>query len=351
MAASFAPPTSDEELDERLSRPNAETVRAAAALSGDLLILGAGGKMGPSLARLARRSADQAGRNDLRVIAVSRFATRSVAEELKRDGIETIACDLTSPAARRGLPNAPNVIYMVGHKFGGGSSDPNRAVADYWGLNTYLAGASAEQFRDARIVAFSTGNVYPFTRAGEPPPSEETPPQPIGEYALSCLGRERLFQFVSYRHRTPVCLLRLNYAAELRYGVPVDVAQDILAHRPIDLSVPRVNFVWQGYANAVALRALAHAQSPAEVLNVTGPETVRIRDLAEGLGRRLGVEPTFAAAEGKASLLSDATKCHQRYGLPELTADEMLDLVADWLKRGGRTLDKPTKFHVRDGIF
>ncbi len=334
------------ELEEQLSSPTPLSLRAARELSGDLLVLGMGGKMGPSLVRLARRALDEAGRDNVRVIGVSRFSTGGLREELARDGIETIACDLLDPAARATLPSAPNVLFMLGHKFSAGEG-PER----YWAINVLLPALLAEQFKQSRIVCFSTGNVYPFTTASEPLPTEETPAAPVGEYAVTALGRERLIQWTSRQYGTPACLLRLNYAVEPRYGVLVDIAQKILARESVDLTTPLVNIVWQGYANAVAVAAFSICASPAAILNLTGLETVRVRDLATELGRRLGMEPTFREPEGAKSLLSDASRCHELFGSPELTTDELLDMTCHWLTHGGRTLGKPTKFQVQDGKF
>lgn len=336
----------ESQLEERLSRPTTLSLRSARELSGDLLVLGMGGKMGPSLVRLARRSLDETGRKGVRVIGVSRFSSGGLQEELNRDGIETIACDLLDPAAREKLPPAPNVLFMLGHKFSAGEG-PER----YWAVNVLLPALLAEQFQNSKIVCFSTGNVYPFTTASEPLPTEATPTAPIGEYAVTALGRERMIQWASLQHGTPACLLRLNYAVEPRYGVLVDIAQKILARESVDLTTPLVNIVWQGYANAVALAAFSLCAAPAAILNLTGLESLRVRDLATELGRRLGLEPNFREPEGTKSLLSDATRCHQLFGSPELTTAELLDMTCHWLHRGGRTLGKPTKFQVQDGKF
>ncbi len=361
--------TTEEQLEERLSRPTSGTVEAMRHLEGDLLVLGAGGKMGPSLVRLARRSADEAGRRDLRVIAVSRFSSPGVCDALRRDGIETIACDLLDEKQRRSLPPAPNVLFMLGHKFSGDSSrlaprdESSRGARclhygaqhggaeRYWAMNVYLPGLLAEQYRQSRIVAFSSGNIYPFTKVGQPAPKEDAPCGPIGEYATTVLGRERVLQYVSIAHRTPVCLLRLNYAVEARYGVLVDLAEAILARRPISLAVPEVNFIWQGHANAVALQSFPLAASPANILNLTGTDRHRVRDLAERIGRRLDVEPIFADTEGDTALVSDASRCRELFGAGDMDVEELINFVADWLKAGGHTLGKPTKFQVTDGKF
>lgn len=338
--------TTETELEDLLSRPAPSTVAALAELSSDLLLLGVGGKMGPSLARMARRALDEAGRSDVRVIGVSRFSTGGLREQLERDGIVTIACDLLDPAARAVLPDAAHVLFMTGFKFGA-STAPWMA----WATNVFAPAALVERYRQARVVAFSTGNVYPLTASDQPAPNEETPCGPVGEYAATAMGRERMFQFASDRYGTRVCLLRLNYAVDLRYGVPLDIARPLLAGEPIDLSIPRVNMVWQGYANRVALESFALAQAPPCILNVTGQGHHRVRELAERLGRLLEIEPKFAGVEGTAALLSDASLCHRRFGAPEIDGDELLAMVATWIRAGGRLLDKPTKFQVHDGRF
>jgi nucleoside-diphosphate-sugar epimerase len=252
---------------------------------------------------------------------------------------------LLEEPARAALPPAANVLLMLGYKFSAQS-----LPGMHWAMNTYLPGLLAEQYRQSNIVCFSSGNVYPFTSIDEPSPREDTPCAPVGEYAISAWGRERMLQYASARFGTRVCLLRLNYAVEARYGVLVDLGQQILARKPIDLATPQVNIVWQGYANSVALEAFSLVNSPADILNLTGPRE-RVRDLALDLGRRLSVAPEFAGEEGATALLSDATRCRQLFGEPELGREQLLDLVADWLKSGGRTLGKPTKFQVRDGKF
>jgi nucleoside-diphosphate-sugar epimerase len=333
------------EFEERLSRPTPGSIRAMRDLTGDLLILGASGKMGPSLAVMARRSAEAAGRSDLRITGVARYSTPGSREALEASGVQTIACDLLDEEARRTLPDCPNVLMMLGYKF---SKDALPGL--HWAMNTYLPGLLAEQYRRSRIVCFSSGNVYPFTPVDAPQPTESTPCQPVGEYAMTAFGRERMLQYASARHGTPVCLLRLNYAVEARYGVLIDLAEQLLSGQPIDLATPYVNFVWQGYANSVALEAFSLARSPADILNLTGPRE-RVRDLAIELARRLGVEAKFTEPEGPTALLNDASRCWELFGQPELDREELLDLVADWMRSGGRTLGKPTKFQVRDGKF
>ncbi|MGE0605761.1 MAG: NAD-dependent epimerase/dehydratase family protein [Pirellulales bacterium] len=339
-------PTTEAELEELLSRPTELSLRAMQEMQGDLLVLGVGGKMGASLLRLARRSADEAGRPRQKIIGASRFSKSGLREELQRERIETVPLDFLNEQDRHRLPDAPNVLFMFGHKFGA-----NGLPGIYWAMNTYLPGLLAEQFRQSRIVAFSSGNVYPFTPVDQPPPAEDSACSPVGEYAITAWGRERMLEFVSARHGTPICLLRLNYAVDLRYGVIVDIAQKLRSGEPIDLSVPEVNYCWQGWANAVSLAAFVHAGSPAAVFNVTGTGRHKVRDLAKELGRRLDIDPRFSEPEGTTALVSDASRCHQVFGDPSIGDLELLDYVAAWLRGGGRTLGKPTGFQVRDGKF
>ena len=282
----------DAELEERLSRPSDADAAALAAMDGDLLILGAGGKMGPSLARLARRAADKAGVKK-RVIAVARFSDASLPAELAADGIETITADLLEPGELEKLPDIPNVIYMAAKKFG-------TAGAEHltWAMNTHLPGLVASRFRNSRIVAFSTGNVYPLRSLSEGGAVESTPVAPVGEYAQSALGRERMFEYGSAKWGTPVVILRLNYAIDLRYGVLLDIGQAVYQRQPVDLRMPLVNVIWQGDANSWCLRSFAHCQSPPFVLNITGPETLAVREIAADFGRHFGVEPQFTRGTG-----------------------------------------------------
>jgi nucleoside-diphosphate-sugar epimerase len=340
-----AGPRTDPELDELLSRPTPDDVAAAAVLDGDLLILGAGGKMGPSLARLARRACDEAGVRR-RVIAVSRFQTPGLARALIAHGVETIACDLLDAHALANLPDTPNVLLMAGQKFGT-AADP----AATWALNAFLPAAVIQRFPAARMVVFSTGNVYPLVPAPGRGASESDPVGPVGEYAQSALARERLVTFFAARQGTPAALLRLNYAVELRYGVLRDLADRVVRRQPVDLGMGWVNVIWQRDANAVALRALAHGAVPPLVLNVTGPEQLRVRDLAARLGERLGVSPVFAGREADTALLSDASCCHALLGPPTVSAATALDWVAEWVRGGGGSLGKPTHFDERGGRF
>ena len=334
------------ELEERLSRPTDADAAAMSALNGDLLILGVGGKMGPSLARLARRASDLAGTRH-RIVAVARFSNTRLPAELAARGIEAIACDLLEPGALLSLPEISNVIFMAARKF-------ETAGAEHltWAMNTYLPGLVAERYRNSRIVAFSTGNVYPLRSVSEGGAVESTPVGPVGEYAQSALGRERMFENGSTRWGTPVALLRLNYAVELRYGVLVDIGRAVFERRPISLSMPYVNVIWQRDANSSCLRSFPHCQSPPFVLNITGPETLSVRELASEFGRHFGTEPRFLPEpQGHTALLNNAAKSRTLFGDPTVTPPEMIEWIADWIRQGGVMLNKPTHFQTRDGKF
>ena len=334
-----------EQLEKVLATPSAAGVEDMAKLDGDILILGVGGKMGPSLAKLAVNTAREAGVKR-RVIGVSRFSSGGLAEELQKCGVETLAADVLDEAQLQSLPEVENVIYMIGFKFGSHGQEHRT-----WAVNTYLPGRVAEKFSDSRIVAFSTGNVYPLTPLTMGGASEEHPPAPVGEYAQSCLGRERVFTYFSSLHKTPMVLFRLNYAIDMRYGVLLDVATAVKEQRPIDLSMGHANVIWQGDANELALRALHVASSPPLVLNVTGPEMVSIRWLAQRFGDLLGVEPIFTGQEQNTALLSNASRAHQLFGYPRVSLRQMIEWMAQWVQLEGETLGKPTHFQERKGRF
>ena len=334
------------ELEERLSRPSDAVVSAMDAIDGGVLILGAGGKMGPSLAKLARRAADLAGTRR-RVLAVSRFSNSDLRADLSGHGVEAIASDLLEPSALDQLPEIPNVIFMAARKFGT-SGDEHLT----WAMNTYLPGLVADRFRNSRIVTFSTGNVYPLRPVSGGGAVETTPVEPIGEYAQSALGRERMFQYGSARWGTKVTILRLNYAVELRYGVLVDIGRAVFERRPVSLTMPYVNVIWQGDANLWCLRSFVYCQSPPFILNITGPETLSVREIALEFGRRFGVEPTFLPeANNSTALLSNASRANELFGNPSVTPSEMIEWIAEWIMHGGATLNKPTHFQTRDGKF
>lgn len=333
------------DLDDLLSRPTEADVAAMAALDGDLLILGAGGKMGPTLALRARRAVQWSGAR-VRVRAVARFSRSGIAEQLHAAGVDTISADLLEPGAVEHLPDCNNVIFMAAMKFGTTGGEPLT-----WAMNTFLPGLIAHRYRRSRIVAFSTGNVYPLVAPVSGGATEFTPPNPIGEYAQSALGRERMFEYVSREFGTPVVLLRLNYANELRYGVLLDIGRRVFERQPVDLRMGAVNVIWQGDANSMCLRSFAHAQSPPLVLNITGPEITSVRYIANEFGRRFGVDPILDGTESDTSLLSNGSQATRLFGYPTVTLGQMIDWVTTWIGMGGNTLGKPTHFEARDGRF
>ena len=337
--------TGEEQLDDVLSQPNQADVDAMREMQGDLIILGISGKMGPSLARRARRASDAAGVTR-RVIGVARFTSPGSREDLEKHGIETIPADLLEPGALEALPDAPNVIFMAARKFG--STGAEYAT---WAMNSHLPGKVAERYRAARIVAFSSGNVYPLSPVVEGGSTEQSPVAPVGEYAMSALGRERMFEHYSRQHGTAVTLLRLNYAIDLRYGVLYDIGMKVFERKPVDLAMGNANVIWQGDANSVCLRSFRYAESPPFVLNLTGPETVSVRWTAQRFGAHFGVEPELRGAESPTALLNNAALCMRLFGYPSVSVHEMIEWIAGWIGMGGRSLGKPTKFELRDGKF
>ena len=332
-------------LDELLSRPHRATVEALRAAQGDLLILGAGGKMGPSLARMARRATDEAG-DSRRVVAVSRFSDAAARTALDDAGVETVAGDLIDPEFVETLPTFPNVVYMVGLKFG-----TSQQAGATWVTNSYLPGVVCRKFARSRIVAFSTGNVYPFVPIEGGGSRESDLLEPVGEYGMSALARERIFEYFCDALKLPIAIHRLNYAVEMRYGVLVDLAQQVALEQPISLAMGYFNCIWQGDANELALRSLPHAACPPRVFNLTGAETVSTRDVCEQLAQLMGRPVTFCDEPSPNALLSSADRTLQLLGPPITPLKQVIEWTAEWVSDGGPTWDRPTHFEVRDGKF
>ncbi len=343
--AALTTPADADALDALLSRPTEGVLRTLERHPGDVIILGAGGKMGPTMAMMARRALDELGRRD-RVIAVSRFSSDDVPRRLETMRIVVVRCDLTSRDAVWMLPDAPNVIFMAGQKFGT-AAHPSLT----WVANTVVPAICAGRFAHSRIVAFSTGNVYPLVPVSSGGATETHALGPVGEYAASCVGRERVLEFYAERNRTPLAIVRLNYAIDLRYGVLADLAGKIWRGEPVDVTMGHVNIIWQGDANARAIQCLDHAAVPPLVINITGTATLPVRELAARLGERLGRTPHIIGSEAPDALLSNAARSRELFGEPTVSLDEMIALVADWTRRGGATLGKPTHFETRDGRF
>jgi nucleoside-diphosphate-sugar epimerase len=336
---------SEDDLEDYLTRPSAALVGAIRSLTSPLVILGAGGKMGPTLAVRARRAAEAAG-HPLEIVAISRFGQGQARDWLAKRGIRTVSADLLDPGAVRGLPDAVNVVYLVGQKFG-----TSQAPARTWAVNTLIPVFAAERYRHARMVALSTGNVYPLGRAVARGSVESDPLHPVGEYANAAVARERLFEYCSRRDGTAIALIRLFYAVELRYGVLLDLASWIREGLPIPLANGWFNCIWQGDANDMILRSFALAASPPTGWNLCGPEPFAVRDIALRLGVRLGHEPRFSGAESDTALLGNAAPICGVLGTPPTPIDRVLDWVADWVRRGGPTLGRPTHFEMRDGNY
>ncbi|MCL6605058.1 MAG: NAD(P)-dependent oxidoreductase [Paenibacillus sp.] len=333
------------ELEAKLAEPSEKLIAELSVLDGDIMLLGVGGKMGPSLARLAVQAIQMAGIRK-RVIGVSRFSNEESKRELEEAGVETISCDLLNDNDLQSLPEVRNIIYMAGNKFG---TTGNEHFT--WAMNSYLPGRVAEKFRNSRIVVFSSGNVYPFTSVGLGGVTESVTPEPKGEYAQSCLGRERVFEHFSHKYGIPMVIYRLNYAIDMRYGVLLEIAKSVQEGHPVHLAMGHANVIWQGDANEMALRCLTVCTNPPNIVNITGPETMSIRWAAEEIGKRLGKTPVFEGTESDTSLLNNASKSHQLFGYPRVSLLQMIDWTADWILHGGATWNKPTHFQERKGKF
>src|SRR6476619_4902402 len=329
------------DLDELLCRPSQALIDDLGKVDGDIMILGVAGKMGPTLAGLAKAAAP-----DRRVIGVARFSEPGVKDWLHTRGVETINCDLLDEAAIKALPKIPNIVFMAGRKFGAEGD-----LSLTWAMNSHVPALVARTFAGSRIVAFSTGCVYPFVPVSGKGADENEAPNPPGEYAQSCVGRERMFEYFSRKHSTPGRLFRLNYAIDMRYGVLHDIASKVLAGKPIDVSLGHVNFIWQGDASSQALRCLAHCTTPTSPLNVSGHEILRVRDLAEKFGARLGRDPVIVGEEEPTAWLTDTSQAVKLFGLPIVDTDQLIRWTANWASRSMPSLGKPTKYEVRDGRY
>jgi len=328
-------------LDDLLCRPSQALIDDLEKVDGDIMILGVAGKMGPTLAGLAKAALP--GR---RVIGVARFSDAGARAWLEARGVETIACDLLDETAIEALPKVQNIVFMAGRKFGAEGD-----LSLTWAMNAHVPALVAQAFCRSRIVAFSTGCVYPFVPVNGKGADENLAPNPPGEYAQSCVGRERMFEYFSRKFSTPGRLFRLNYAIDMRYGVLHDIASKILSRKPIDVSLGHVNFIWQGDASSQALRCLAHCDTPTSPINVSGHEILAVRDLAAGLGARLGREPIIVGKEEPTAWLTDTSQAVKLFGLPVVDTEQLIKWTADWVARAMPSLGKPTKYEVRDGRY
>lgn len=332
-------------LYQKLLEPSSALVSEISRLEGDILILGVGGKMGPALAKLAKQAIDVAGVNK-KVIGVARFSEKGLKEELQQAGIKTYSADLMEDDQLQALPDAKNVLYLAGMKFGTTGKESLT-----WAMNTYLPGRVAERYKHSNIVAFSTGNVYPFVATDSGGAAEQVTPEPIGEYAQSCLGRERIFQYFTVKNNTPSLIYRLNYANDVTYGVLLDIAKSVHEGRPIDLRMGHVNIIWQGDANEMAIRSLHHCSVPSKILNIAGPETASVRALAKSFGSLFKKEPVFVREEQNTALLNNASESYRLFGPPQVPLSQMIELISRWVLEGGKILNKPTHFQERKGNF
>ena len=335
----------EEKLDEMLTTPSNRLIEDIKKISGDIIILGAGGKMGPSLSLLTKNAINAAGTKS-KVIAVSRFSDPFAVKLLNENNVETVSCELMNEAELKKLPDAENIIYMAGRKFG--TSGQEHLT---WAMNTWLPSRVADRYKDSRITVFSSGNIYPQCSPASGGATEETAPDPTGEYAMSTLGRERMFEYAAHEYKTKIAMYRLNYAVDLRYGVLYDIAQNILSETPISLSTPAFNCIWQGDANEAAVRCLLHASSDIFKLNVTGPEIVSLKETAIKIGKMLDAEPIFTDEPGDCALLSNAGKMFTMFGYPSVSLNTLIERQVEWIKSGGRSLNKPTHFEERKGQY
>jgi len=337
--------SSVEELDRKLSEPSQALIQDMKNIQGDIMILGIGGKMGPSLATLALEAIKEAG-VDKKVYGASRFSNKQMETSLQDAGVITIAGDLLDDDFLNKLPDCENIIYMAGNKFGTAGNEHFT-----WAMNAYLPGRVAERYAKSKIVVFSSGNIYPFMPVSGQGADESVAPEPIGEYAQSCLGRERVFEHFSIKNHTPMLIYRLNYALDLRYGVLVEVAKSVCNQTPVDITTGYANVIWQGDANSFALRCLLHCASPAKKLNITGPEVISIKELAMKFGLLMNKSVQFVGEPASSVLLNDARHSFELFGKPETNLDQVIEWTANWVMAGGEDLGKPTHFQERKGKF
>ncbi|GAA4302281.1 NAD-dependent epimerase/dehydratase family protein [Aestuariibaculum suncheonense] len=335
----------DKQLEELLSRPAEETVEMFKRLEGDIMFLGIAGKIGPSLANMAKRACDEAGIKK-RIIGVSRFSCDEEKKHIEELGIEIFQGDLLERDFLESLPKVKNVFFLAGMKFG---SEENASLT--WAMNSYLPALIAEHFKDSKIVAYSTGCVYPLVDIDSGGSKETDVPKPLGEYAQSCLGRERMFEYGSKKYNTPVVLIRLNYAVEPRYGVLIDIATKVKNSIPVDLSMGYFNVIWQGDANNQVLRSLEYTETPAKILNITGQETLSVRDIAEEFGKIFGIMPIIVGEEAQTAFLNNSDLAHNLFGNPKLSINKLLKWTGYWIEDEKKILGKPTHFEVRDGKY
>lgn len=333
------------ELEEALSRPNAELVAMMKNIEGSFIFLGVAGKMGVSMAIMAKRACKKAG-VDKKIIGVSRFSSEKQRLYLEEQGIETIKGDLTEQEFINSLPLVENVVYLAGMKFG---TEGNESVT--WAMNSYLPGLVADRFKNSKILAFSTGCVYPLVEIKSGGSKEIDRPNPVGEYAQSCLGRERLFEYGSIKNKTKVILIRLNYSVEMRYGVLVDVATKVYNNIPVDVKMGYANVIWQGDANNMILQSIELAESPAKCLNISGPEIISIREVAKEFGKLMNKKVSFMETETETALLVNVKEAQKLFGKPKVNVKRVIKWTANWLMNDGETLGKPTHFEVRDGKY
>ena len=341
------PETIDDEsqLESYITTPSAELIEFAGNLSGPVVVLGAGGKMGPTLAVRLQRAFQQAG-SDAFTVAASRFSDAAARGWLEQRGVRTIAADALHPESFLELPDSDNIIYLIGTKFGT-SGNPSRT----WAINTIAPASAMRRYPSSRLVALSTGNVYPFSPVTAGGSVETDPLEPIGEYAYAAVGRERIFDFYSREQQTSIAMIRLNYATDLRYGVLTDLATKVATGQPIDLTQGYFNCIWQGDANDLGIRSLALAESPPNPINLTSVETFSVREIAQTFAGRMGCTVRFTGSESETALLSNASKCFRSLGDPATPMDRVIRWTADWVQQGNRLLGKPTHFEVRDGAF